>query len=45
MEIAWRPHGRERRKAAMRAIRRAEWLPQLKSQIKLSPHPMLDGYH
>jgi peptide deformylase len=35
----------ERRKAAMRAIRRAEWLPQLKSQIKLSPHPMLDGYH
>ena len=31
----------ERRKAAMRAIRHAEWLPQ----IKISPHPMTHGYH
>lgn len=39
----------ERRKAAMRALRHAEWLPQLKTQVKtqlkLSPHPMTHGYH
>ncbi|HJY70774.1 MAG TPA: peptide deformylase [Streptosporangiaceae bacterium] len=35
----------ERRKAAMRAIRHAEWLPQLKTPIKVSPHPMTHGYH
>jgi hypothetical protein len=35
----------ERRKAAMRAIRHAEWLPQLKTPIKISPHPMTHGYH
>ena len=31
----------ERRKAAMRAIRHAGWLPEM----KLSPHPMTHGYH
>ena len=31
----------DRRKAAMRAIRHAEWLPKL----KVSPHPMTNGYH
>jgi peptide deformylase len=35
----------ERRKAAMRAIRHAEWTPQGKTQIKISPHPMTHGYH
>jgi peptide deformylase len=34
-----------RRKAAMRAIRHAGWLPQLKPSVKLSPHPMTHGYH
>jgi peptide deformylase len=33
---------RERRKAAMRAIREADWtLPT----VKLSPHPIVHGYH
>jgi peptide deformylase len=35
----------ERRKAAMRAIRHAEWLPQRKTPIKISPHPMTHGHH
>ena len=35
----------ERRKAAMRVIRHAEWLPPSKTRIKISPHPMTHGYH
>jgi peptide deformylase len=35
----------ERRKAAMRTIRHAEWLPQRKTPIKISPHPMTHGHH
>jgi peptide deformylase len=35
----------ERRKAAMRTIRHAEWLPQRQTPIKMSPHPMTRGYH
>ena len=34
-----------RRKAAMRAIRHAEWLSQRKTPIRISPHPMTHGYH
>jgi peptide deformylase len=33
---------RERRKAAMRVIREAEWN---NPTVKLSPHPMINGYH
>jgi peptide deformylase len=35
----------ERRKAATRAIRHAEWLPQSQPPIMISPHPMTHGYH
>ena len=34
---------RERRKAAMRAIREADW--NVLPKVKLSPHPMINGYH
>jgi peptide deformylase len=36
---------RERRKAAMRAIRAAEWNDLAPPTVKLSPHPMTNGYH
>jgi len=36
---------RERRKAAMRAIREAGWDNVGLSKVKLSPHPMTNGYH
>jgi len=34
-----------RRKAAMRAIRHAEWNDRAVPKVKLSPHPMTHGYH
>jgi peptide deformylase len=36
---------RQRRKAAMRAIREAEWSGASVPRIALSPHPMTNGYH
>jgi peptide deformylase len=36
---------RERRKAAMRAIRQADWNNLGLPTVKLSPHPMTNGYH
>ena len=36
---------RERRKAAMRAIRAAGWNDLGVPKVKLSPHPMTNGYH
>jgi peptide deformylase len=36
---------RERRKAAMRAIREADWNDLVLPKVKLSPHPMTSGYH
>jgi peptide deformylase len=36
---------RERRRAAMRAIRSAEWNTLAPPKVKLSPHPMTNGYH
>jgi hypothetical protein len=36
---------RARRKAAMRAIRAAEWNQLTPAAVKLSPHPMTYGYH
>ena len=36
---------RERRKAAMRAIREAEWSGIAPPPVKISPHPMTSGYH
>ena len=36
---------RERRKAAMRAIREAEWNQLGLPTVKISPHPMTHGYH
>ena len=36
---------RERRKAAMRAIREADWNNVGLSKVKLRPHPMTNGYH
>jgi peptide deformylase len=35
----------ERRRAAMRAIRVAEWDDLALPALKLSPHPMTGGYH
>ena len=35
---------RERRKAAMRAIREAEWSGLTPPPVKISPHPMTSGY-
>ena len=35
----------ERRKAAMRAIRDAEWNGIAPSRVKVSPHRMTNGYH
>jgi peptide deformylase len=34
-----------RRKAAMRAIRAAEWFGVRATAVKVSPHPMTNGYH
>ena len=36
---------RPRRKAAMRAIRAADWNNRSLPRIKISPHPMTGGYH
>jgi peptide deformylase len=36
---------RERRKAAMRAIREADWNNLGLPTVKLSPHSMTNGYH
>jgi peptide deformylase len=36
---------RERRKAAMRAIRAAEWNNLALPKVKLSPHAVTNGYH
>ena len=36
---------RARRKAAMRAIREAEWNTPAPPTVKFSPHPMTNGYH
>jgi peptide deformylase len=36
---------RERRKAAMRAIREAAWSGIAPPRVKISPHPMTGGYH
>jgi peptide deformylase len=36
---------RERRKAAMRAVRKAEWNQSGLPTVKISPHPMIHGYH
>jgi peptide deformylase len=36
---------RQRRKAAMRAIRAADWNSRPLPKIKISPHPMTNGYH
>jgi peptide deformylase len=36
---------RERRIAAMRAIRDADWYQLSPPKVKLSPHPMTDAYH
>ena len=36
---------RERRKAAMRAIREADWNNLGLPTVELSPHPMTNGYH
>jgi peptide deformylase len=36
---------RDRRKAAMRAIREAEWNHLTPPAVRLSPHPMTHGYH
>jgi peptide deformylase len=36
---------RERRKAAMRAIREAEWYNLTPPKMKISPHPMVNRYH
>ena len=36
---------RARRKAAMRAIRAADWNHLAPPAVKLSPHPMTHGYH
>ena len=36
---------RARRKAAMRAIREAEWNNLGLPKVKISPHPMTNGYH
>ena len=38
MDRAWR-------KAAMRAIREAEWNNLGLPKVKISPHPMTHGYH
>jgi hypothetical protein len=34
-----------RRKAAMRAIRAADWNDRAVPKVKISPHPMANGYH
>ena len=36
---------RERRKAAMRAIREAGWNDVGLPEVKISPHPIIGGYH
>ena len=36
---------RERRKAAMRAIREAEWNGLAPPAVKISPHPITSGHH